>query len=71
MGACAPDQHGGDQVKINVTLSIEVSPEAWLAAGANCGESTAEVREDVREYVLYSVQGLYSIETSEAKVTLK
>lgn len=59
-------------MKINVTLSIEVSPEAWLATGANVeSEDAAGVRQDVKDYLLNLAQCSALVEESGAEVTLK
>jgi hypothetical protein len=56
-------------VKIRVPLTIEVDPAEWdLIYGS--GKSAAEIREDVRAYVLNAVQGQPGIEESGAVVTL-
>lgn len=42
-------------IKVNVTLSLTIDPEAWnLAYG--CGETAALIREDVRSYFLNIAQ---------------
>lgn len=56
-------------MKISVNLSIEIDPTNWVIL--RDGNSASEVREDIKEYVLYSVQGLAGIQESGAKVTLK
>lgn len=53
-------------LKINVTLSIEISPEEIGA-----GLSTFANRQDLKDYVLNAVQQAPRILDTEAEVTLK
>jgi hypothetical protein len=46
-------------MKINVTLSIEVDPEAWADT---YGITKAEVRGDVRQYIETQIQGCSAVE---------
>jgi hypothetical protein len=57
-------------MRISVSLTIEVDPGKWDAVYGR-GSSPAEVREDVREYILNAVQGSPGIEESDAEVTLR
>lgn len=43
-------------MKIRVTLSLEVDPEMWQLIYGNGYPGAAEVRGDVRDYVLNAVQ---------------
>jgi hypothetical protein len=43
-------------MKVRVSLTIDVDREAWLNIYGR-GETAAEIREDVRSYVLEYVQG--------------
>lgn len=54
-------------MKIKISLTIEVDPKEW---GYGTGDSAAEVRADVRRYVLNSVQNLAGIAESDATVTM-
>ena len=57
-------------MRIAITLLIDVDPAKWDAVHGH-GSAQAEVREDVRSYVLTSVQGSAGMEGSGADVTLK
>ncbi|MBP6997916.1 MAG: hypothetical protein KBB39_17415 [Phycicoccus sp.] len=43
-------------MKVRVTLTIDVDRDAWNSIYGN-GDGAAEVRDDVRAYVLEQVQG--------------
>lgn len=56
-------------MKIVVKLVIEVDPKAWnLSYG--CGDTAAEVREDVRSYALGSVRDSAGMDETGATVEL-
>lgn len=57
-------------MKIKVELLVEVDPQEWANTYGGSSKA-ADVREDVQDYVLNSVQGLAGIDESEAEVTLK
>ena len=58
-------------MKISVPLVIEVDPREWNCgefAGLTGRELAEAVREDVRRYVEYSVQGLNLLSEADARV---
>lgn len=57
-------------MKISVNLTVTVDPQRWDAV-YGAGDRPEEVRNDVRRYVLYSVQGLAGIEESRATVEIR
>lgn len=58
-------------MKISIQLTVDVDPKAWLLVGYGGEETLPAIREDVRQYVYNSVQGLAGIDESGAVVTLK
>jgi len=57
-----------DRVTVRITLRVVVDPVKWDAVSGN-GARPAEVRADVRDYVLNSVQDSPGMLESEAEVT--
>ncbi|MFE9381767.1 hypothetical protein ACFYMO_00800 [Streptomyces sp. NPDC007025] len=51
----------GFTMKVRITLTLDIDPEAWSLAYGTTTEAAA-VREDVRSYVLNSVQGAPAVE---------
>ena len=57
------------KITISVNLNITVDPEAWYDVYGSA-RKPAEVRKDVKDYVLYAVQQLSGVTESSAVVEL-
>lgn len=55
-------------MKIAVTVVIEVNPEEWVDI---YGTDRADVRQDVKEYVLNDIQQSAGMQDTGATVTLR
>lgn len=55
-------------MKISITLTIDVDPEAWAD---NYGIEKGAVREDVKTYVHSTVQQSPGMQDAEADVTIR
>jgi hypothetical protein len=57
-------------MKILVTLAVDVDPQEWDEVYGN-GSSPAEVRADIRSYILNHVQESAGMEDTSATVSLR
>lgn len=62
-------------MKIRVALTIDLDPHAWAQNNGQIVDAAgrftlAEVRDDVRSYVLTCLQGAPMLEDADAEVTL-
>jgi hypothetical protein len=58
-------------MKVSITLTIDVDKDEWLGVGYGGGETPAEVRADIKSYVLNHVQGSTGMNESGAVVTIR
>lgn len=65
-----PGEDDMSNTRITVTLEITVDPEAWYDVYGQ-GRTLAEVRRDVREYVLNDIQQSAGMQETEATVVLR
>lgn len=59
----------GKRVRVVVKLVVEVDAEEWNAA-YGCGDKVAEIRENVKDYMLNMAQGSAGVEESSGTVDL-
>jgi hypothetical protein len=61
-------------MKVTVKLTIEVDPKTWAESNGYLMDGdgrfkVAEVREDIRSYVLHQIQATSIIDETDAEVT--